>query len=145
MNPSSLHTLLSVPCGPAEAGASTAGGLDAVLDAQALSRLRELDPSGQGGLLQRVLGAYVVALDHALLQWAGARTAGDRGALRTVAHTLKSSSASVGALALSALCAEVEKALRDGPLEGLDDRLDAVAAEAARVLGALRATPGTAA
>ena len=31
-----------------------------------------------------------------------------------VAHTLKSSSASVGALALSALCAEVERELRDG-------------------------------
>ncbi|HET9821288.1 MAG TPA: Hpt domain-containing protein [Burkholderiaceae bacterium] len=131
----------NAPCGPAESGASTAGGLGVVLDAQALARLRELDPSGTGSLMQRVLDAYVASLDKGLVQWERARAAGDRAMLRSVAHTLKSSSASVGALGLSALCAEVEKALRDGREDGLDDRLDALAVEAARVLGALRPMP----
>lgn len=140
----SFLSRLPVRRSPAESDVASAGGPGAVLDGEALTRLRELDPGGKAGLLQRVLGVYTASLDKALAQWVDARAAGDRGTLRIVAHTLKSSSASVGALALSALCAEVETALRDGRVDGLDGRLDALAAEATRVLGALRATQGTA-
>jgi HPt (histidine-containing phosphotransfer) domain-containing protein len=128
--------------GPAEAQGATGGGLPSVLDPAALARLQELDPGGQAGLVQRVLTTYVNSLDKLLAQWAAARTAGDAAALRHVAHTLKSSSASVGALTLSGLCAEVERALREGETAGLEARLEALTAEAMRILGALRAAPG---
>jgi HPt (histidine-containing phosphotransfer) domain-containing protein len=111
-----------------------------VLDAGALERLRELDPSGKGGLVARVLATYTSSLGKLLQQFQAARVQGDRAALRHVAHTLRSSSASVGALHLSGLCADIERSVREGLTEGLDAKLDAMAAEAARVLAALRAS-----
>jgi HPt (histidine-containing phosphotransfer) domain-containing protein len=110
-----------------------------VLDAGALDRLRELDPSGKGGLVARVLATYTSSLAKLLDQFHAARGSNDREALRHVAHTLKSSSASVGALQLSGLCADIERSVREGQAEGLDAKLDAMAAEATRVLTALRA------
>lgn len=112
---------------------------DAVLDAQALGRLRELDPTGRNGLVVRVLTTYVSSLSKLLDQFEAARAAADAGGLRHVAHTLKSSSASVGALQLSALCADAERSLRDGPQDGLEPQLDALAAEARRVHALLEA------
>ena len=44
----------------------------------------------------------------------------------------------MGALDLSALCAAAEQTLREGDLEGLPARLDALAAEAIRVDAAVR-------
>jgi HPt (histidine-containing phosphotransfer) domain-containing protein len=118
-----------------------AGGAAAVLDAQALARLSELDPGGKAGLLQRVLTAYTQSLSRLLEQVGSARGSLDPQALRHVAHTLKSSSASVGALTLAALCASVEARVRDGHLDGLEHELDALVAEAQRVLAGLTATP----
>jgi histidine phosphotransfer protein HptB len=109
-----------------------------VLDADCVMRLRELDPDGQGGLVARVIRTYAMSLAKLLEQLAQARAAGDAVALRHVAHTLKSSSASVGALALSALCADIERRLRDLPGEDLAPQLDALAREGERVLAALR-------
>jgi histidine phosphotransfer protein HptB len=109
-----------------------------VLDAQALARLQELDPGGQGGLVARVLATYAASLQRLLEQLRVARDAADRTAVRLVAHTLKSSSASVGALALSARCAEAEHRLRDGDDDGLEALLDALAEEGARVLAAVQ-------
>lgn len=50
-----------------------------------------------------------------------------------MAHTLKSSSASVGALSLSALCSAAEQAVREGDLDALPALLDSLESEAARV------------
>jgi HPt (histidine-containing phosphotransfer) domain-containing protein len=124
----------SEPSGPLRAVSFGAPG---VLDAGALARLSELDPGGKGGLVERVLGTYVQSLQRLLGQLQVARRDRDAQAQRHVAHTLKSSSASVGALALAALCAGVEHQLRDGPIEGLDTQLDSLAAEGQRVLAAL--------
>jgi HPt (histidine-containing phosphotransfer) domain-containing protein len=111
-----------------------------VLDADALARLCELDPEGKTGLLARVLATYTQSLQRLLGQLQAARDEADVQAQRHVAHTLKSSSASVGALALSASCAGVERKLRDGPTDDLDRELDQLAAEGHRVLAALRQT-----
>ncbi len=115
----------------------------AVLDTASLDRLRELDPGGRNGLLQRVLRTYTLSLERMLVQWREARAAGDASALRVMAHTLKSSSASVGALGLSALCADVEARLRDQRLDGIEAQLDALAVEARRILAGLSESHGT--
>lgn len=115
-----------------------------VLDAAALAKLHALDPQGQAGLVARVIATYTASLQRLVTQFGAARAAGDVSGLRHVAHTLKSSSASVGALALSALCAAVEQQVRDGaPAEALAPQLDALGAEAARVLAALDAGGAT--
>jgi HPt (histidine-containing phosphotransfer) domain-containing protein len=104
-----------------------------VLDAQALAQLAQLDPSGANRLLQRVMVTYRSSLARLMAQLAQARAQSDAASLRLVAHTLKSSSASVGALALSALCGATEQAVRDGRLDGLPALLDQLEAEAVRV------------
>lgn len=114
----------------------------AVLDAQALDRLRELDPTGQNRLIERVFSAFEASLARLVPQLDAARAGSDWQAVRQVAHTLKSSSASIGALALSRLCADVESRVRQSQLDGLPARLDALAAEVGRVQRALRLLQG---
>jgi HPt (histidine-containing phosphotransfer) domain-containing protein len=100
---------------PPGSGARTDGSAPpAALDAAALARLRELDPDGRQGLLARVLAAYESSLRGMVDQLHAALDAGDAGAVAGLAHKLKSSSASVGALALAASCADVERRLRGG-------------------------------
>jgi HPt (histidine-containing phosphotransfer) domain-containing protein len=138
--PHCLHPATSRPSAPADvaAGGGGAGLACGLLDAQALARLQELDPQGQSGLVQRVLATYTQSLQRLLPQLRAARDKGDREALRHAAHTLKSSSASVGALALSASCAAVEAELRDGG-PALSAHLDGLLDEGERILRGLSA------
>ena len=106
---------------------------ETVLDAAALASLAQLDPTGANRLMPRVLTTYRSSMARLLAQLAQARAQPDPATQRLVAHTLKSSSASVGALWLSQLCGDAEKALREGRLDDLPDLLDQLVAEAARV------------
>ena len=100
---------------PSRPGAPAGGGAPPdALDSGALARLRELDPDGRQGVVLRVLAAYETSLARMVGQLHAARDAGDAGSVAELAHKLKSSSASVGALALAASCAEVERRLRSG-------------------------------
>lgn len=107
------------------------------LDAAALAGLRELDPHGLNRLLDRVVRAFQSSLDRLLPQLLEAHAKGDPAGVRHVAHTLKSSSASIGALKLSALCAELENAVRNGAVDGLKDLVETVCAEVESVRPAL--------
>ena len=62
----------------------------------------------------------------------------DHTGIRHVAHTLKSSSASIGAIKLSQLCAEIETRIRTDRLENLDELVGAMTTEAEIVLQALK-------
>ncbi len=105
----------------------------AVLDAQALARLRELDPKGENKLVDRVLRAFETSALRLLPQLETARAGGDRAGVRHVAHTLKSSSASIGALTLSQHCAAVETLIREERPDDLEAPLTALLAELASV------------
>ncbi len=109
----------------------------ATLDPQALERLRELDPGGQSKLLSRVAQAFDTSVARLLPQMTTALEASDLAAIRHVAHTLKSSSASIGAVKLSQLCADIEAQSRDGRIEGLADAIAAFTTEVGAVQGAL--------
>ena len=106
---------------------------ETMLDATALANLAQLDPTGANRLMQRVLNTYRSSMARLLAQLAQARTQPDLATMRLVAHTLKSSSASVGALALSGLCGDAELALREGRMTQLPDLFDQLVAESARV------------
>jgi hypothetical protein len=82
------------------------------LDAAALARLRELDPDGRHGVVQRVLVAFEASLARMLVQLQAEVDGGQAAVVGSVAHTLKSSAASVGALRLSQVCDEVERSAR---------------------------------
>jgi hypothetical protein len=75
-----------------------------------------------------------------LVQLRAELDAGDPGVVAGVAHTLKSSSASVGALALATACSEVERRLRTaspGDLHADVERLVAEGEAALRAVGAM--------
>jgi HPt (histidine-containing phosphotransfer) domain-containing protein len=127
----------STPFEPSRAERAPRAGAPGVLDADAVARLVALDPEGKNGLLDRVLSTYTQSLQRLLDQLQAARSDHDAQGQRHVAHTLKSSSASVGALVLSALCADVERQLRDGPMADIDSRIDSLVSEGRRVLAAL--------
>ncbi len=110
------------------------------LDATALRRLRELDPSGNNHVVQRVMVAFESSLTRLMQQAEVAEAHQDLGAIRHVAHTLKSSSASIGALELSAHCALIEQDLREQRTDQLAQHLGVLRGEAARALRAVRAT-----
>ncbi len=105
-----------------------------VLDAEALDRLRELDPTGKSRLLERVLRAFHSSASRHAQQFGEARMKGDMQGIRHVVHTLKSSSASIGALALARLCAEIETSIRAEAFATLPERLDAMDRELAAVI-----------
>jgi len=113
----------------------------AQLDPEAIRRLRELDPSGGNKLLERVVTAFSNSLDRLLPDLARAREGAtlDMGVIRHVSHTLKSSSASLGAMALSARCADIEAMARDGQAQGLPEQLDAMLQDIQQVRVALAA------
>ena len=104
-----------------------------VLDAAVLKSLESLDPQGTSRLIQRVLTTYLASLDRIRQQLANGRNDNDLRAILLAAHTLKSSSASVGALTLSARCAQVEGAARDGKGGELPSMVDQLIAEIGRV------------
>lgn len=108
-----------------------------VLDPQALARLSALDPNGKNHLIERVLIAFQTSVARLRPQAEAARASGDRAALRLVAHTLKSSSASIGAMRLSQLCARIETAIRLETLQDHDADLDALGAALDEVLRAV--------
>ena len=107
------------------------------IDAEVLSKLRELDPDGQSGIVHRVLSTYRKSLLDTMQALEPALRQEDSEAVRRLAHTLKSASASVGALELSRLCLQLEAAARGPDKTALPDLVRHLALEAARVLDAL--------
>ncbi len=103
--PSSLTTRMQQPSS------------DPVLNLQTLEHLARLDPHGRSQLLQRVLAAFDTSSQRLMPMWESACKSGDVAVLHHVAHTLKSSSASIGALRLSEICAEIEAGLRGQSIE----------------------------
>jgi len=114
---------------PAPDDAVPAQGVASVLDAGAIERLRELDPRGEGQLIERVVGAFETSVGRLIPQLHDAQRAGDLAGIRHVAHTLKSSSASVGAMKLSQMCAHTEAMIRQDRAENLDAAVDEISRE----------------
>jgi HPt (histidine-containing phosphotransfer) domain-containing protein len=100
---------LQAPAGPD--GRPPQGGAP-VLDPAALAGLRDLDPTGKNRLLERVLTAFKTSTARLVPQLQDAHRNGDAQGIRHVAHTLKSSSASVGGARLSSICADLEARIR---------------------------------
>ena len=111
-----------------------------VLDAACMAELRALDPDGKAQLVKRVLATYQASLTKLVEQLRSARAEGAWEQVSRVAHTLKSSSASIGALALSALCADIERLLRAGDSIAAAPLIEQFHAEVQRVDGAVGQT-----
>jgi CheY-like chemotaxis protein len=82
-----------------------------------LDQMRELDPTGSMGLTRKILQAFLESSASLQAQLDQALAAGDAEALRRSAHTLKSSSANVGAEHLSSLFKQLEACGREARLD----------------------------
>lgn len=109
-----------------------------VLDKDALQRLRDLDPRGENRLIERVSKAFETSVGRMLPQLDEAIKIGDHAGIAHVAHTLKSSSASIGALKLSQMCAEIEAMIRRQSGEDLSQQVSAIRPEVERTVSSLR-------
>ena len=108
------------------------------LDPEALARLSELDPKGENQLLERVLRAFQTSAARLMPQLEAARLSHDRATVRLVAHTLKSSSASIGALGLSQVCAQIEALIRAESADDLDPLLRTMRSALGAALNAIQ-------
>lgn len=97
-----------------------------VLDGAALAGLCELDPEGKTRLVERVFAAFRTSTARLIPQLIEAHRMADLHGMRHVAHTLKSSAASVGGLKLSAICAQLESCIRLGVDGDLTPQVDAL-------------------
>ena len=86
----------------------------ATLDPAALATIRELEKRGSTGFVDRVIQAYLDSSPQYLENLAEAIVLKDATAAFKAAHTLKSSSANLGAVRLSELCRELEHNSRAG-------------------------------
>ena len=118
-------------------GVPTAPG--PLIDPQAIERLRELDPSGQQGVVGRVLQAYQASLARHLADIRTALAGADLDRLVRTAHTLKSSSAAVGATHFSQRCADVEHHVRHDKTMPETAEVQALIDEGQQVLAAVAA------
>jgi histidine phosphotransfer protein HptB len=107
-----------------------------ILDEGVLTELMETT-GGDIGFVRELVETYLVDTPAQLEAMTAAVEADDADALVRPAHTLKSSSATVGAMRLSSVARELEMAGRTGGLEPtVPGRLEAARAEWAAVEGA---------
>jgi CheY-like chemotaxis protein len=111
---------------------------DSLLDLHAMDRLRELDPRGENRLIERVIAAFLQSVDRLVPQLDQARQNRDLAGVRHVAHTFKSSSASIGATKLSKDCADLEAWTRLEAPDHLDQRVFDLCHEISLVSQALK-------
>ena len=88
-----------------------------VLDRQVLDQLGKVRTNGKPELLTRVMNLYLVESPKLMQTMKHAARTGDAPELARSAHTLKSSSANVGALVLSRYCEELETCARRAETE----------------------------
>jgi PAS domain S-box-containing protein len=86
----------------------------AALDQAAIEQIRVMERRGAARLLERLVAAYVESATRLVADAERALEQDDAGALRHAVHTLKSSSANLGATELARLCAETEQLARAG-------------------------------
>ena len=85
-----------------------------LIDPAALDALAALQRPGKPDLTARVLGLFRAESPSSITAMEDGVAENDLEAVRIAAHTLKSSSAYVGARELSDICAQIERAAREG-------------------------------
>ncbi len=120
------------PPGPAVAVA------DPLLEPGPLAKIRALQRPGQPSLLGKIIGLYLASSPPLLQALREAVSQGDAVALTEAAHSLKSSSANLGATRLAALCKDLEQRGREQRLENSPDLLASVESQYAEVQQALK-------
>jgi signal transduction histidine kinase/CheY-like chemotaxis protein len=109
------------------------------LDPAALEALRAMQVEGEPDLVEALVALYLEETPGLLATLRQATADGQPDRVRKAAHTLKSSSANLGAARLASLCADLEGRGRRGDLDGIESPLAELETEYQRVTAALAA------
>lgn len=112
--------------------------LEPTLDLKTLGTLRELGRRTGKDVLGEVVGLYLERKSVQLEALRQALASGDAHTLERTAHSLKGSSANLGAVRLARLAGEIEVLGRQGDLAGGAERLEALVTELELVDARLR-------
>lgn len=123
---------------PSDAGSGH--DVDDELDSSAIASLRAADVNGGCELLVRCIRIFADALPGMVRDLGESLDAGDTHGVRRLAHTLKSNSATMGAMRLRDVCRELEELAGGGSLDGAPQLVEQVRVRAARVLVLLDVT-----
>ena len=86
------------------------------IDLAPIETLRALDPENERGLLGRAIAKFIDYSDELMVRFADVVSRADVAEVSRIAHSLKSSSANLGASTVSRQCAEIEKLTSRGQL-----------------------------
>ena len=117
--------------------ASTAAVVSAI-DLTALRKIQALQRPGAPDILTKVIALYAEAVPRVLQDMRNAMMTADGELLQRAAHSLKSSSASLGATACAESCHELEALGRSGYIAAAASKIDVLEFELDAALAALR-------
>jgi CheY-like chemotaxis protein/HPt (histidine-containing phosphotransfer) domain-containing protein len=98
----------------------------AILDVAVLDEIRALQSPGRPNILHKVINHYIEDTPKLLASLHEALAKGDAQALQLTAHSLKSSSANVGAVQLSSLSNELETRGRENDIKDAEQLLTGI-------------------
>jgi two-component system, sensor histidine kinase and response regulator len=114
------------------------------LDHSAIEAVRQLDPDGNDRLLARLIALYRDDSSQLLADMDNGMKSGDAEAVARAAHTLKSSSANLGATNVAAIARLIETAARNGDISDLAANITKLRAQRTVALSELEALEASA-
>ena len=113
-----------------------------LLDPEAIENLRALGEPGDDSFLREIIGIYLADTPQRLAELRAAHAAGDQAVFVRAAHTIKGSSANVGAAQVRALAEQLEHAAKAGPIAPLLPQVEELAGAFAETERALQGLLG---
>ncbi len=110
-----------------------------VLDFEAIENLRALGDEGDDAFLREILGIYLEDVPLRILDLKKARETGDKAVYIRSAHTIKGSSANVGAIEVKSIAETIEHRAKTDSLSSLDPELAELETAFTRAEQAIRA------
>jgi len=118
------------------------GPVEKVIETEVLIELRTLSETTGRDIIGKAVGCYLQQTPKAVAELRQAVSRNDLESIRSIAHSLKSSSANIGALGFSKLCHQLEDLAREQCLEPALAQLPDIETLLPRVLSALRREAG---
>ena len=110
----------------------------AVIDLEAIKNLRALNPGDRDEFLREIMGIFLADTPRRIIELEQSLAAGDTSRFSRAAHSIKGSSASLGAAALRAVAEQLERHSHQDGLGGVAPLLASLRAEFFRAETELR-------
>ncbi|MGZ8230349.1 MAG: response regulator, partial [Burkholderiales bacterium] len=133
------HDASEAPAAPPSAGVLEAPVPASLLDQAALDALRELETAGNPNLVSRLIDKYLSNAPVLLRQMVHGLEIEDASEIERAAHTLKSTSANLGARDLAVLCKTLQDSTHSGSTAEAPELIAQIEAAYRDVQDALRA------